>query len=220
MNSAIRKAMTRLQYVMPVVGTALLMFLLTGCNRNSELLSSALSVDRPDCLPNLILTDKFGNQVNLVSLRGKPILFDFFYTSCPGPCLVLTARMKKIADQIGQALGSQVTFVSVTVDPEHDHPTQLLAYAKEQGVDRKGWLFLTGTPNQIDQLMSRFKLRRQREADGSVDHVLEFFVVGADGHMLYQYLWDTNPTRIAGDLTAAENHIVANANDTVNRMSH
>jgi protein SCO1/2 len=198
----------------------LLMFLLTDCNRNSELLSSALSVDRPDCLPNLILTDKFGNQVNLVSLRGKPILFDFFYTSCPGPCLVLTARMKKIADQIGQALGPQVTFVSVTVDPEHDHPTQLLAYAKEQGVDLKGWLFLTGTPNQIDQLMSRFKLRRQREADGSVDHVLEFFVVGADGHMLYQYLWDTNPTRIAGDLTAAENHIVANANDTVNRVSH
>lgn len=212
MNSA-TKAMTGLQYVAPVVGMALLMFLLTGCNRNSELLSAS-SVDRPDCLPNLILTDKCGNQVNLVSLRDKPILFDFFYTTCPGPCLVLTARMKKIADQIGPALGSQVTFVSVTVDPEHDHPPQLLAYAKEQGVERKGWMFLTGTPSQIDQLMSRFKLRRQREADGSVDHVLEFFVVGADGHMLYQYLWDTNPTRIAGDLTAAENHVVADANDT------
>jgi protein SCO1 len=207
--------MTRLQYVVPVVGMALLTFLFIGCNRNSESLSSALSVDRPDCLPNLILTDKLGNQVNLVSLRGKPLLFDFFYTSCPGPCLVLTARMKKIADQIGPALGSQVTFVSITVDPEHDHPPQLLAYAKEQGVDRKGWLFLTGLPNQIDQLMSRFKLRRQREADGSVAHVLEFFAVGTDGHMLYQYLWDTNPTRITGDLTRAENHVVADANDTV-----
>jgi protein SCO1 len=213
MNSA-TKAMTGLQYVAPVVGMALLMTLLTCCNRNSESLSAALSLDRPDCLPNLILTDKFGNQVNLVSLRGKPILFDFFYTTCPGPCLVLTARMKKIADHIGPALGSQVTFVSVTVDPEHDHPPQLLAYAKEQGVERKGWMFLTGTSSQIDQLMSRFKLRRQREADGSVDHVLEFFVVGADGHMLYQYLWDTNPTRIAGDLTAAESHVVADANDT------
>jgi protein SCO1 len=213
MNSA-TKAMTGLQYVAPVVGMALLMTLLTCCNRNSESLSAALSLDRPDCLPNLILTDKFGNQVNLVSLRGKPILFDFFYTTCPGPCLLLTARMKKIADHIGPALGSQVTFVSVTVDPEHDHPPQLLAYAKEQGVERKGWMFLTGTSSQIDQLMSRFKLRRQREADGSVDHVLEFFVVGADGHMLYQYLWDTNPTRIAGDLTAAESHVVADANDT------
>jgi protein SCO1 len=211
MNSAIRKGMTR-QHVAPVVGMTLLMFLLTGCNRNSE--SPALSVDRPDCLPNLILTDKFGNPVDLVALRGKPILFDFFYTSCPGPCLMLTARMKKIADQIGPALGSQVTFVSVTVDPEHDHPSQLLAYTKERGVDRKGWMFLTGTPHQIDQLMSRFKLLRQREADGSVDHVLEFFVVGADGHMLYQYLWDTNPTRIAGDLTAAESHVVAAASDT------
>jgi len=211
MNSVIRKAIKRLRHVVPVVGVMLLVFFLPGCNSNTESSSSALSVERPDCLPNLILSDQFGNQVSLALLRGKPILFDFFYTTCPGPCLMLTARMKKIADEVGPALGSQVHFVSVTVDPEHDHPSQLLAYAKEQGVDLKGWMFLTGTPNQIDQLMSCFKLRRQREADGSVDHVLEFFVVGADGHMLYQYLWDTNPTRIAGDLTAAESHVVASA---------
>jgi protein SCO1 len=212
MNSAIRKAMTGLQHVVPVVATTLLVFLLIGCNRNSDSSLYASSVDRPDCLPNLILSDQFGNQVNLASLRGKPILFDFFYTTCPGPCLMLTARMKKIADEVGPALGSRVRFVSVTVDPEHDHSSQLLAYAKAQNVDLKGWMFLTGTPNQIDQLMDRFKLRRQREADGSVDHVLEFFVVGADGHILYQYLWDTNSARIAGGLTEAESHVVADAN--------
>jgi protein SCO1 len=182
-----------------------------GCNQNSSSATTAPSIDRPDCLPNLTLTNKYGNPVNMASLRGKPLLFDFFYTTCPGPCLVLTARMRKIAEQMGSALGSQVNFVSVTVDPEHDHPPELLSYAKEQGADRKGWMFLTGTPNQIDQLMSRFKLHRRREADGSVDHVLEFFVVGADGHLLYQYLSDTSATRIVEDLTAAESHAVAAA---------
>ena len=184
-------------------------FWFAGCDQNSSSATAAASVDRPDCLPDLTLTNKYGNPVDMSSLRGKPLLFDFFYTTCPGPCLVLTARMRKIAEQVGSALGSKVTFVSVTVDPEHDRPAQLLAYAKEQGADRKGWMFLTGTPNQIDQLMGQFKLRRQHEADGSIDHVLEFFVVGADGHLLYQYLYDTSPIRIAGDLTAAESNTVA-----------
>lgn len=195
-----------------VVVLVALLLLCTSCNQNSAPATAALPSDRPDCLPNLTLTDKFGHPINLMSLRGKPLLFDFFYTTCPGPCLVLTARMRKIAEQVGPALGSQVTFVSVTVDPEHDHPEQLLAYAKDRGVDRNGWLFLTGTPEQIDQLMAHFKLRRQHESDGSVDHVLEFFVVGADGHLLYQYLSDTSPERIAGDLTAAEKVVAANSN--------
>jgi protein SCO1/2 len=194
-----------------VLALTALLLLSAGCNQNSSLAIAALSPDRPDCLPNLTLTDKFGHPINLMSLRGKPLLFDFFYTTCPGPCLVLTGRMRRIAKQVGPALGSRVTFVSVTVDPEHDHPEQLLSYAKDQGADRNGWLFLTRTPDQIDQLMSRFKLRRQRESDGSLDHVLEFFVVGADGHSLYQYMYDTSPVRIAGDLAAAEN-VVASAN--------
>jgi protein SCO1 len=137
-------------------------------------------------------------------LKGRPVLFDFFYTSCPGPCLVLTARMRAIAEQLGERLGSNVSFASVTVDPEHDTPPQLLAYAKEQRADRKGWLFLTGTPSQIDAVMERFKLVRRHESDGSVDHVLEFFLVGPDGRLRYQYLAsEVHSERIAADLEHA-----------------
>ena len=212
MKSAIGQTSRGSSDIRQVVALAALLLLCAGCNQNSSPATADLLPDRPDCLPNLTLTDKFGHPINLMSLRGKPLLFDFFYTTCPGPCLVLTARMRKIAERVGPALGSQLTFVSVTVDPEHDHPEQLLAYAKDRGVDRDGWLFLTGTPAQIDQLMTHFKLRRQHESDGSVDHVLEFFVVGADGHLLYQYLSDTSPERIAGDLTAAAKVVAANSN--------
>jgi len=48
--------------------------------------------------------------------------------------------------------------VSITVDPEHDHSKQLLAYAKEFQADIKSWLFLTGTPKQIDDVIARFNL--------------------------------------------------------------
>jgi protein SCO1/2 len=181
-----------------------------GCNSNTE---SAVQTSggQADCLPNLKLVDQYGQQVSLASLKGKPILFDFFYTTCPGPCLVLTARMRSIAEKLGDSLGDRVRFVSVTVDPEHDTSRLLLAYAKEQRADRRGWLFLTGTPPQINELMARFKLVRQHEPDGSVDHVLEFFLVGPDGHLRFQYLAsEVHSERIADDLEqAAGNRTVA-----------
>jgi len=177
---------------------------ITGCDSNTGSIASYSSTEKRDCLPDLTLTDQNGRKVSLASLKGKPVLFDFIYTTCPGPCLVLTARMKAIGDQLGAALGPQASFVSVTVDPEHDGPLALKAYAKEQGADRAGWYFLTGPPADIDRLMAQFKLRRQRESDGSVDHVLEFFLVGRDGQPLLQYLAsDVNPAKVAGDLQAA-----------------
>ena len=176
-----------------------------GCNRRAKESGGYPVVNKDaDCLPDVALTDQYGHQVSLASFKGQPVLFDFIYTTCPGPCLVLTARMKLVADQLGAVLGTKVRFVSVTVDPEHDHPPQLLAYTKAQGADIKGWSFLTGTPAQIDEVMARFKLHRQREADGTIDHVLEFFLVGADGHPRLQYLASrADPAAIAADLRQA-----------------
>jgi protein SCO1 len=160
--------------------------------------------DSSDCLPDITLVDQHGQAVSLSSLKGKPVLFDFVYTTCPGPCLLLTSHMKKIANQLGPALGTEARIVSITVDPEHDHPAQLLAYAKEFQADIKGWLFLTGTPKQIDDVMARFKLIRQREADGTVDHVLEFFLVDGNGRARLQYMGEkASPQRVASDIEQA-----------------
>jgi len=179
-----------------LAGTALIC-----CNRRGDNRGGYPVLSTADCLPDVTLIDQDGHDRSLASLKGTPVLFDFIYTSCPGPCLALTAQMKAVARQLGPELGTTVRFVSVTVDPEHDRPAQLLAYARQQRADIDGWFFLTGTPEQIERFMARFKLRRQRESNGTIQHVLEFFLVGADGHPLLQYMAArTDPARIAGDL--------------------
>jgi protein SCO1 len=181
----------------------------TGCRRqnsnNQVNEAGGFAVnDTSDCLPDITLVDQHGQNVALSSLKGKPVLFDFIYTTCPGPCLVLTSRMKRIANQLGPALGKDVRIISVTVDPEHDHPEQLLTYAKKFDADTDGWLFLTGTPQQIDDLMGHFNLIRQREANGTVDHVVEFFLVGADGRAMLQYMGEkADPKQVASDMEQA-----------------
>jgi protein SCO1 len=192
-----------------------------GCSRGVERTGAYSPSSSGDCLPNLTLTDQNGKKVLLASLKGKPVLFDFIYTSCPGPCLMLTSRMRLIANRLGPMLGSRVRFVSVTVDPEHDSPTELLNYARQQGANQDGWLFLTGSPADIELLMSQFKLVRQREADGTVDHVLEFFLVGPDGRQLYQYAAShAEPALVSSDIRQAVESGSASAQDNVQWKVH
>jgi protein SCO1 len=199
----------------PLIPALMLAVVVTsgGCNNNTESAAGYSAAGHTDCLPDIKLLDQYGQPVSLASLKGRPVLFDFFYTTCPGPCLVLTARMRSVAEKLGDSLGAKASFVSVTVDPERDRPPQLLAYAKEQRANRKGWWFFTGTPPQIDALMARFKLIRQHESDGSVDHVLEFFLVGPDGRLRFQYLAsEVHSERIAADIerTAGSRGLVEN----------
>src|ERR1035437_9054908 len=66
------------------------------------------------------LGDQNGHRGSLASLKGKPLVVDFIYTSCPGECRMETAKLANVALRLGPALGSKVTIVSISVDPEHD----------------------------------------------------------------------------------------------------
>jgi cytochrome oxidase Cu insertion factor (SCO1/SenC/PrrC family) len=157
-----------------------------------------------DCLPSVSLIDQHGTAVSLASLRGKPVLIDFIYTSCASTCPLLTAKMASIAHQLGPVLGADVTMVSITLDPEHDRPAELAKYAKSHDADENGWIFLTGTPAQIDQVLAQFKLRRTRESDGTITHSIEAFLLGPDGHQVRQYsALDVSPDAVVADVDRA-----------------
>ena len=153
-----------------------------GCHRDSQGNGESASV-----LTDAKLVDQNGNAVALSSLKGKPLVVDFIYTSCPGPCLMETAKLANVALRLGKDLGSKVTIVSISVDPEHDGPKQLLDYSRQQGADEKGWYFLTGGPAEVDQALSGFKLSRQIEPDGSVGHLVDMMLIGADGRLVREY---------------------------------
>ncbi len=157
------------------------LFAAAGCHHGSAG-EAAASV-----LTDTKLVDQNGNTVTLTSLKGKPLVVDFIYTSCPGPCLMETAKFANVALRLGNDLGSKVTLVSITVDPEHDGPKQLLDYSRQQGADEKGWYFLTGGPGDIDRALAGFKLSRQVEPDGSVGHLVDMMLIGPDGRLIREY---------------------------------
>jgi protein SCO1 len=114
---------------------------------------------------------------------------------------MLTSKLALIANLLPYELGKKVTLVSITLDPEHDHPAQLLDYTRSHGANREGWLFLTGSPVQIEQVLAAYSLRRKREADGSVTHMTSVFLLGPDGHQMRIYNGlEAKPTTVTADI--------------------
>ena len=173
---------SNLRSLIVVVAAASTLLAAAGCNNDS-----ASSVASPSVLTDTKLVDQNGATITLASLKGKPMVVDFIYTSCPGPCLMETSKLANVARGLGSDLGSRVTIVSLSVDPEHDGPKQLLDYSRRQGADQKGWYFLTGGPADIDRALAGFKLSRQVEPDGSVGHMVDMMLIGPDGRIVREY---------------------------------
>lgn len=138
-------------------------------------------------LPDVQVVDAHGNAVSLASLKGKVILLDFIHVGCPGVCSNLVNKFGQVADSLGPDLGSKVILLSVTNDPTHDNPAELLNLARSSQADMKGWLFVTGKPDEVDRVIKAFGLNNDRLPDGSPNHITQVFLLGADGRQRHEY---------------------------------
>lgn len=128
-------------------------------------------------LPDVRLIDQHGTPVALSTLRGKLVLLDFVHIGCPGVCDNLTNKFGQIADAIRPELGSKVVLVTVTNDPEHDGPRQLLKLAHDMKADMNGWYFLTGSAQDVARITDAFGVDNRRLPDGSPNHITRVFML-------------------------------------------
>lgn len=100
--------------------------------------------------PNVVLTTHEGEKVRFFDdlIRDKVVLINFIYTSCPDTCPMETARLLEVARILGDRLGEDVFFYSMTVDPENDTPQVLGDFAANWGIP-EGWKFITGDPDDL-----------------------------------------------------------------------
>lgn len=106
--------------------------------------------------PKFWLTDQQGRPLSSDDLRGSVWIADFVFTSCAGPCPLMSQRMSEL--QAALADEENVRFVSFSVDPERDTPEVLREYAARYDAGPR-WTFLTGDRDAIyDVCLNGFKL--------------------------------------------------------------
>lgn len=109
------------------------------------------SLEHIKTLPDFQLTERSGKPVRLSDLKGKVWLADFVYTTCEGPCPLISGHLAKLQKTALQNPG--VRFVSITTDPDHDTPEALRSYAERFGASPDQWLFLTGEKAKVHALI-------------------------------------------------------------------
>jgi protein SCO1 len=87
-------------------------------------------------------------------MKGKILLINFFFTSCDNVCPLATENLVQAQDLLGSRMNDEIRIVSISLQPEHDTPEVMTAYAKMHGVG-PGWLFLTGQKDDIELLRHR-----------------------------------------------------------------
>jgi protein SCO1 len=138
--------------------------------------------------PEFTLTTTEGGRLSLRDLRGKVVAVTFIYATCTDTCPLLTAKMAGMQKRFGPDFGTQVRFVSITVDPERDTPAILAQYARNHGANPAGWAFLTGTPAEIRDVGRRYGIHAQKTERGDVDHTFLTSIVDQRGILRVQYL--------------------------------
>ncbi|MGJ7582823.1 SCO family protein [Variovorax sp. RHLX14] len=121
--------------------------------------------------PDFTLTTQEGVKVRFYEdlVKGKSVAINVIYTSCKDECPLETARLAEVQSLLGNRVGKDVSFISISIDPEVDRPQVLKRYAQKFGVG-PGWYFLTGDKKDINVLTRKLGLARNTDAISKDGH--------------------------------------------------
>tara|TARA_B110000438_G_scaffold303088_1_gene363067 strand:- start:686 stop:1366 length:681 start_codon:yes stop_codon:yes gene_type:complete len=101
--------------------------------------------------PHVVNDFEFINQNGLVvneqTVKGKIYIAEFFFTTCPGICPILTKHTKKIQDEFLN--DHDILILSHTVYPEHDSVPVLYAFGEQNNINSTKWHLLTGSKQDL-----------------------------------------------------------------------
>jgi protein SCO1 len=164
------------------------------------------SVSSYGTVPAFQLTNQNGQPFGSPQLAGKIWIADFIYTTCPGPCPMISSRMSELQKPLEK---TDVHLVSFTVDPGKDTPAVLRSYAERLQAEPGRWDFLTGSKSAIYKLShDGFKLAVSdgSDAQGIPVHSTRMVLVDRRGEIRGYY--DAAEADAMTKLLADANHLL------------
>lgn len=165
-----------------------LLFLgLLACNQTATVSSNSAKKAGLEVIgeaPEFSFTNQDNKVISNESYKGKVYVVDFFFTSCPTICPIMTGNMVKIQNKFE---GKNIGFVSFTIDPIHDTPEVLKKYATEKGATNPDWNFLTGDIDEIYDLANNaFNLYAKTASAevGGFEHSGYFALIDQNGNIV------------------------------------
>ncbi len=135
--------------------------------------------------PKFSLTTQDRESFTTEKLHGRVTIADFIFTSCAGPCPLMSATMQKMQSTL--AGEGPIFFLSFSVDPEFDTPAILRDYGMRFGARPDRWTFLTGDKASISDLTRNgFHLALEADSD-AIAHSTKFVLLDKSANIRGYY---------------------------------
>jgi protein SCO1/2 len=171
---------------------------------NPELVAPEIShVKKYHTIADFALVNQNGDTITQEAYRGHIYVADFFFTTCPTICPIMTENMRWLQDQL--AGDPEVLLLSHSVTPEIDSVPRLKEYALEKGVDDARWNLVTGDKKHIYELARKSYLAVKTDGDGGpfdMIHTENFILVDRERRIrgTYDGTKMEDMERLLGDL--------------------
>lgn len=148
-------------------------------------------------IANFELINQNGEKITQKNYKDKIYVADFFFTTCPSICPIMTKNMAEIQQAILD--DDDVLLLSHSVTPVIDSVPQLKKYALEKGVIDRKWNLVTGDKKQIYELARKSYLAVKNDGDGGpydMIHTENFILVDKE-RRIRGFYDGTDPKEIA-----------------------
>ena len=141
------------------------------------------------------LTNQDGQKLKFYSdvLKGRTVVLNVGYTNCTDACPLITSQLLQVREELGDAFGKQVSFVTITSDPARDTPPALKAFARKQGANVAGWTFLTGRKEDLEVILKRLGAW----SENVEEHATVLYIMDVDAKRMRRMLPNLPPRAIA-----------------------
>lgn len=127
----------------------------TGAPVETTPVVDSVRPNRKMMIPDVEVLDQDGNALHFYSdmIKGKTVAINFIFTNCTTICPPLAATFARVQKEMGDKVGKDVHFISISVDPLTDTPERLKTWGTKFKAGA-GWTFVTGEKQEMDKLLN------------------------------------------------------------------
>jgi protein SCO1 len=116
------------------------------------------------------LTTADGSNINLSSLRGRPLVVTMFYSRCTSVCPLLTHELQRLMSRLTAPERAKVQILMVSFDSAGDSPATLTAFKSEHKIAADNWLIAKSSASDVRLLAAALGIRYRELPDHSFNH--------------------------------------------------
>ena len=153
----------------------------------------------PRAAPDIAFIDQFGNERQLVSLRGRHVLLHVFYGTCLTICPVVIEELREIDAAMPAAQRDKLVILSISADPARDTTEHLLDLWRGEGAF-ENWIMAQPTGSSFDRIWREFGIWVFQKTDGTINHSVELFLIDPAGRIIRVFPAQADDDRIRQDV--------------------